>query len=332
MGKDKQWQVSSDSTFGRSYFPPSEDETKEFNLDRCIRVYPHQQDTGGFFIAVFEKNLSNEEKKRKASPAPAAEDQNRLKRKASNKTKMARKKSRLPRDANEEPFKFLPPDNDVLKVCWEFYGVNREHFPPNTLLVRNAQAQPIRTIYYVSPSIKPILELNESRLKFIHAGIKMFAQQKNDGDCKWRVQSEGLEIIYPYVGHNRVVAATSKETLKSLCLNQFPKLDQVKELDEMLYNGVINIQEGCAFLKVPIDDNTIIYPLWRGKSSINIMLPKENTQELLHRVFQIENVKENKNETKAQVNGDEDETDVLVSNTDGNDEHIEVVAEIHSEN
>jgi len=39
-----------------SCFPPvprSEDE--RIPLERCIRVYPHQQDTGGFFITVLEK-------------------------------------------------------------------------------------------------------------------------------------------------------------------------------------------------------------------------------------------------------------------------------------
>ncbi|PGH09914.1 hypothetical protein AJ80_07626 [Polytolypa hystricis UAMH7299] len=35
-------------------FPPPED-SEEIDLSRCIRVYPHQQDTGGFFIAVLEK-------------------------------------------------------------------------------------------------------------------------------------------------------------------------------------------------------------------------------------------------------------------------------------
>ncbi|KAG4304161.1 hypothetical protein PORY_002342 [Pneumocystis oryctolagi] len=39
----------------RSLWPPSEEEKKRFFLDRCLRIYPHLQNTGGFFIAVFEK-------------------------------------------------------------------------------------------------------------------------------------------------------------------------------------------------------------------------------------------------------------------------------------
>ncbi|KAL1526126.1 hypothetical protein AB1Y20_014854 [Prymnesium parvum] len=36
-------------------FPPSAAEAKEMGLERCVRLLPHDQDTGGFFVAVFEK-------------------------------------------------------------------------------------------------------------------------------------------------------------------------------------------------------------------------------------------------------------------------------------
>ncbi len=41
--------------YQRSMWPPSREEVKQFNLDRCWRIYPHHQDTGGFFCAVLEK-------------------------------------------------------------------------------------------------------------------------------------------------------------------------------------------------------------------------------------------------------------------------------------
>jgi len=52
-----------------SMLPPSaEDEANvKFNLDRSMRVLPHDQDTGGFFIAVFERYASP----RSTSAAPA---------------------------------------------------------------------------------------------------------------------------------------------------------------------------------------------------------------------------------------------------------------------
>ncbi|KAG0167013.1 tRNA (cytosine(34)-C(5))-methyltransferase [Apophysomyces sp. BC1034] len=39
--------------FPKTVFPPAN--ADELHLDRCLRIYPHDQDTGGFFVAVFEK-------------------------------------------------------------------------------------------------------------------------------------------------------------------------------------------------------------------------------------------------------------------------------------
>lgn len=38
--------------------PPSAETAKRMNLDRCMRIMPHDQNTGGFFIAVLEMNCS----------------------------------------------------------------------------------------------------------------------------------------------------------------------------------------------------------------------------------------------------------------------------------
>ncbi|PRD30267.1 UNVERIFIED_CONTAM: Nsun2 [Trichonephila clavipes] len=37
-------------------FPPPLEVAKELHLERCIRILPHHQDTGGFFVAVLQKN------------------------------------------------------------------------------------------------------------------------------------------------------------------------------------------------------------------------------------------------------------------------------------
>lgn len=36
-------------------FPPQANEASKFHLERCMRILPHHQDTGGFFVAVLEK-------------------------------------------------------------------------------------------------------------------------------------------------------------------------------------------------------------------------------------------------------------------------------------
>ena len=40
----------------KSFLPPKDAEgMKQMGIEHCMRVYPHMQDTGGFFIAVLEK-------------------------------------------------------------------------------------------------------------------------------------------------------------------------------------------------------------------------------------------------------------------------------------
>ncbi|KAL4712821.1 hypothetical protein ACJJTC_011891, partial [Scirpophaga incertulas] len=36
-------------------FPPTPEDAAKYNLNRCIRILPHHQDTGGFFVAILEK-------------------------------------------------------------------------------------------------------------------------------------------------------------------------------------------------------------------------------------------------------------------------------------
>lgn len=45
-------QANHQNPFSPSMFP---EETEGLGLERCMRVLPHHADTGGFFIAVFEK-------------------------------------------------------------------------------------------------------------------------------------------------------------------------------------------------------------------------------------------------------------------------------------
>ena len=70
-GMDK-WRVRAEGTWYDTYdsvptkvvtsqllptmFAPSAEEVLSMHLDRCLRVLPHLQDTGGFFIAVFQRS------------------------------------------------------------------------------------------------------------------------------------------------------------------------------------------------------------------------------------------------------------------------------------
>jgi tRNA (cytosine34-C5)-methyltransferase len=57
----------------QSCFPPTPEEVANFHLERCIRCYPHDNDTGGFFVALLRKIApmsSIDRKKVKNEPNP----------------------------------------------------------------------------------------------------------------------------------------------------------------------------------------------------------------------------------------------------------------------
>lgn len=322
QAKDKTWQDPNESGMNRSFFPPTEEEAERFHLDRAVRVNPHQQDTGGFFIAVLikkggEANTEEHASKRQKLETPDVPEPDSAVEVAEIPTgdgsePVEKKSTKLPRDAVDEPFHFLAPDHPEVESCWKFYDINDE-FPRDTLVVRNQTGEPVRSIYYVAPSVRPVIELNVGKVKFIHSGIKLFTHQKNEGDCKWRVQSEGIEMLYRFVGPKRVVKSDNLEILRFLSEQAYPRFNDVKERDEGLYNQVSELSEGCCFFEV----GSCVYPLWRGRASVNTMVSKENTEELLLRLFDVDRGAKSHdlNKTKSDVSETASETPAETTDT-----------------
>lgn len=293
FGKDMEERQIGAEDVHQTCFPPTEEEAQKFNLENCIRVYPHLQNTGGFFITVFEK-VDPEGAKRSNEEEEAASKRQKLEGQSQDDketVQKSRKKEKLPRDANEEPFIFLDPKNEQLEKCWPFYDFS-EKFPRDCTLVRNATGEPLRTIYYVSPIIRDILSIEEQKLKVIHAGIKLFVSQRNDtGNCPWRVQNESLHTIRSFLGTKRQLTCNLK-LLEMLFVEAFPKIQAIKDanIDPEFSTKLDEMEEGCVFLTVSRDEGLedLFLPLWKGKTNVNLMVNKKDTHELLYRVFGIE--------------------------------------------
>lgn len=298
-----------------SLFPPTEAEIEKFNLDRTLRVYPHQQDTGGFYIAVLQKKAQDEAAGSKRTRDAEETEEASKKAKVDDEAAVATtKKEKLPRDANEEPFIFLPSDHAVIQKCWNFYGINDE-FPKDSLLVRNSTGEPTRVIYYVCPSLRPVIQLNESKLKLIHTGIKMFSFQRNTGEdtCEWRIQIESITLLANATSSKRRAEA-SLDLLKTMVTEPFPTFSQLKERYPEFYAQVENMAEGCIIVNIPAPapaGGIYTFPVWKGKGSCNLMLPKEDLHEVRLRVFQIDEEKAgsnvNNNSTKREESAKNEE-------------------------
>ncbi|AQZ13632.1 NCL1 (YBL024W) [Zygosaccharomyces parabailii] len=321
-----------------SWFPPTEEEASRFHLENCVRVYPHQQNTGGFFITVFEKageldshksvtsiqeSASKSENGEEGAEAqePAAK---RIKTDVKSNAGPAattptvpvpnpEKKERLPRDANEEPFSFVDPNNEAMKNCWKFYGID-DKFDKNTCLVRNATGDPTRVVYTVCPALRDLIQANDERLKIIYSGVRLFVSQKSELECPWRIQSEALPIMKHHMTSNRVIK-TNEDILKILLEDSFPNLDAIADshVDSHFVQRTRDISSGCAFIEVIRDGpnkENLFLPVWKGKKCINLMVCKEDTHELLYRLFGVENLPKNgKNDVKDKKSDDTKKTD-----------------------
>ncbi|KKA30337.1 hypothetical protein TD95_002270, partial [Thielaviopsis punctulata] len=338
-------------------------------LERCIRVYAYQQDTGSFFITVLEKKgeirarnenapkeaaapaeaeaeaedkvmeevktediveaktedivdaateSSQEEAtgKRKLDETEAAQDDNTDAKKAKTDdtlvtpqaepaVKVEEKEKRKDTSIKyEDPFKFLAPDHPVLDEIFKFYNIS-PRFPRDRFMVRNASGEPLKAIYYCSMLARDILGENDLKgVKFLHGGVKMFVRQDvpNPDVCRWRIQSEGMAMLHGYLGEERVVHLRSRETLRRLLIEMFPRISdgEWQKLGD-IGERVRDMSMGCYMLRVELDADEnaseetlageaalrepMVLPLWKSISSLNLMLPKEDRAAMLLRLF-----------------------------------------------
>lgn len=157
----------------------------------------------------------------------------------------------------EDPYKYLDPNHEELVPIYEFYELS-ERFPRDRFMVRNADGIPSRTVYYTSALARDILIQNEgSGMKFVHCGVKMFVKQdaQRGNVCRWRIQTDGLKIVEPWLGPSRTVILTNRETLRRLLVEMFPKVNDGgwRALGE-IGERVKDIEMGCSILRVEPSD------------------------------------------------------------------------------
>jgi len=209
-------------SINNSMFPPSEDEKKWMNLDRCMRLLPHQQNTGGFFVAVLRKvslipRLHSDTKtethqdeqsnpdsdcvlsngdgpSREATASPSkdvAANNNGLADAVDDHDKVPARSYSPPPEMKiknkaftEDPFVFLTneKDSELIENIRSFYGLNKD-FPFEQLFCRS-ESGPCRSLYLVTKAAKEAVQFNMHRVKFINMGVRVFERQDNkDPTC-----------------------------------------------------------------------------------------------------------------------------------------------------
>ncbi|KDQ60243.1 hypothetical protein JAAARDRAFT_205232 [Jaapia argillacea MUCL 33604] len=330
----------------------------DVGLERCMRIYPHLQDTGGFFVAVLEKELAKpvEPKKRQASgipapkakkpkleqeeeggeddmveddveeavvpdpnphtesntptPAPGSESnkggkQQKGKGNGGGKGKGKGRREELDEtggDFNENPYIYLAADDPVVQTCIKKLHLTPS-FPSSNLFVRNPTGQPARSLYLTNEIVKSILQNNDyERLRITSAGTRVFIKQQGDGGVsklkaaeaaeeegnttgRFRILSEGLPLVLPFVEKESVVEG-DMQTLRCLLEVYHPLLERC---GERFRNELGGRPSGNHVVRFPKDGDTLTHdllvPIWKSNVSLSLMIDKKAKSALSLRVL-----------------------------------------------
>jgi len=292
IGKVEELPEAIKTTFKPSIFPPSEEEAAEFHLDRCMRILPHHQDTGGFFIAVLEKSCHlpgsiqaklaaralEKAKEQENSKEEEKPEQKKEENQEGNTEKAGAKRNMETNDGppqkkqkffgnKEDPFIFMLPDDSRWPQIKDFFGF-KEKFPSTQILYRSHVGQ--RTLYFVSQTIRNVAQCNENRIKFINMGVKAFSKSPSPlvPDCDFRITNECLATMVPFLS-KRIVHVNKQDAI-TMTSEENPFNDKMSEKTQ---EQLKNIPPGSTvFIFRPTEEDPspnceILFCGWRGKTS-----------------------------------------------------------------
>ncbi|EGI61623.1 PREDICTED: tRNA (cytosine(34)-C(5))-methyltransferase [Acromyrmex echinatior] len=282
-------------------FPPDANEASKFHLEHCMRILPHHQDTGGFFVAVLEKvkalpwereicvlnqstqNVDGNENKNKHILEEKSAQDTKLseseKQTLEEEKKSPPKKRRRMTGYREDPFVFFKDQTeDVWQSIKDFYGIS-DDLDPRCLLVRCHEGKK-KNIYFTSPAIRDIVISNENKVKMINTGVKTFVRCDNKNmNCAFRLAQEGMHSIIRYISNDRKVQI-SKEDLIMLLQNDDPHTPpEIVKLNSETQERLKEFATGSCILlykeKKTDNPNRLNLQLvgWRGIMSLRAYVP-----------------------------------------------------------
>ncbi|KAF8605675.1 S-adenosyl-L-methionine-dependent methyltransferase [Ceratobasidium sp. AG-I] len=310
-----------ESKLQQTQWPPKN--VAELHLERCIRIYPHLQDTGAFFVAVLQRKSripveSSSAVKRNADVAIEASDD--VEGAASKKQKTAEpldqdqevmtaepvedelpEKSGKGNKFKELPYTFLSDGSKQLQQCINDLQI-KPSFPSSNLFVRNPDGEALRQVYLCNDAVRQVLTHNDfARLRLITAGVRVFSRQeggpKTDkgesapddrGRGHFRFLTEGTPAVLPYVDPARIVLADI-EVLRVFMRLYYPICS---EFSSPLKEKLVNLEVGSYLMRFELGEESgasikhpIVLPIWKSATSVSLMLDKKAKSALSLRLW-----------------------------------------------
>ncbi|CAD6234356.1 GSCOCG00001847001-RA-CDS [Cotesia congregata] len=318
-------------------FPPNPEDAPKFHLERCMRILPHHQDTGGFFVALLQKvkplpwesesamQGSNQDKEKNGEEIPKesmdVEDEkeddkndNNKRNLQDNKTAQPERKKKRIYGYREDPFVFFKDDKeDVWESIKKFYNISDE-LDPRCLYVRCHEGKK-KNIYFTSPEIRDIILLNEHHIKMINTGVKTFVRCDNRNmKCAFRMAQEGLPSVIKFISDNRKVKIGQADLVMLLQNNNPKKPPEIELLSKETQERLKTVDAGSCILMYEEENSSDPLRLnlvgWKGTISLRAYVPISDTIHYLRLLgadcskYEVNKFEQNRIANKANENDD----------------------------
>ncbi|KAJ3896030.1 S-adenosyl-L-methionine-dependent methyltransferase [Lentinula edodes] len=324
-------QAATSTKLTPGHWPPPN--AHELKLERCMRIYPHLQDSGGFFVAVLERKLIEvpqiRERKRTIENVESSELETKKPRLESEPETSDTIVDPMPGvdvksvtqegggggtssgngSFKEMPYTFLSPRDPALLSCISRLRLTSE-FPSSNVLVRNPEGDVVRSMYLTNDLIKQIILANDfTKIRLTAAGTKVFTKQEGGKgvEAQYRILGEGLPVVLPYTDSTSIVNG-NMSILKHLVMSHYPLCTSFEESFRPVLN---NLDLGCHIFRFPPEEldgaslaHDLLVPIWKSGVSISLMVDKKAKNALSLRVFGIE-VPPSIRDKKASADGGE---------------------------
>lgn len=259
-------------------FPPSEADAHKYHLDRCIRILPHYQNTGAFFVAVLKKlKLLPWESQKSATLSEKSVSKPDEDIAIENSINTERPKKKIKLGYKEDPFVFFTNEEIIWPLIREFYGIVENSFLPSCLFTRCIIGKK-KNIYLASKLTKNVISNNAARIKLINSGVKVLSRcDSRTMGCSFRLTHEGIASIHSSIDSKRKLTVSKPEMIEIL-LRFDPKNPlSITDLDEETKKHASDIENGSCVLLLNDDSIPLKLVGWKGVQTIRAYITQADS-------------------------------------------------------
>ena len=281
-----------------------DDEYESYPLERCVRIFPHLDDTGGFFITALRK-VKELPEDMEALPTVDAHTAH----------KMARENEEWNEKKRVAPVMRVQ-DESIVRSISKHYGLRDSLRLDGSMMTRQHSDLPgvsPKRLYYLSEGARRVLTASSASgknagLQVVACGVRAFERQIVDGvDCAYRLTQEGLQTILPHA--KKQIVRVRAEELETILARQQDELKPGHRLSNRSASDAIpeeithdksveklkEVSDGCVVLvpKAASDAtqdeaNALAVAVWLGRGakgkSISVLASKVEGAQLLYQL------------------------------------------------